>query len=170
MFKSKTRDIVISQAEHAKFSGVLASNWGNSNFDKPAFDFNSFVEGVKYHDIGYGEYDINPLGELNSEQWANLTLKGAKNKFDNPVTDIVAKLHLKRLLDKDDMFREEILSNIEKRVEESLLATIFSIKDFMWADRITDFCDWVSFNFFLKKILKEVLKSFHGKIHHQKQN
>ncbi len=32
-----------------------------SNFDKPAFDFNSFVEGVKYHDIGYGENDNSPL-------------------------------------------------------------------------------------------------------------
>ncbi len=148
------RDIVISQAEHAKFSGVLASNWGNSKFDKPAFDFNSFVEGVKYHDIGYGENDNSPLGELTLEQWADLTLKGTEIRFDNPVVDIVTKLHLKRLLDKDDMFREEILRNIENRIKESLRATKFSIKDFIWADRITDFCDWVSFNFFLKKNLK----------------
>jgi len=121
LFKSKTRDIVIPQAEHAKLSGILAYNWGNEEFDKPAFDFNSFVEGVKYHDIGYGEYDNSPLGELTLEQWADLTFKGTEISFDNPVVDIVTKLHLKRLLGDDNVkIRGEILNNIEKSVEERL--------------------------------------------------
>lgn len=152
MFKSKTRDIVIPQAEHAKLSGILAYNWGNEEFDKPAFDFNSFVEGVKYHDIGYGEYDNSPLGELTLEQWADLTFKGTEISFDNPVVDIVTKLHLKRLLGDDNVkIRGEILNNIEQSVEERLPETDNSLEEFMWADRITDFCDWVSFNFCLEK-------------------
>ncbi len=140
MFKSKTRDIVIPQSEHAKFSGAMASYWGNSNFDKPAFDFNSFVEGVKYHDIGYGENDNSPLGELTLEQWADLTLKGTKMRFDNPVVDIVTKLHLKRLLGDDRVKkRKEILKNIEQSIAESLLRTNNSLEEFLWADRDNKF-------------------------------
>ncbi|MBT8387632.1 MAG: DUF3891 family protein, partial [Ignavibacteria bacterium] len=131
MFKSKTRDIVISQAEHAKFSGVLASNWGNEDFDKPSLDFNSFVEGVKYHDIGYGENDNSPLNELNLEQWADLTLKSTEFRFDNPIVDIVTKLHLKRLLDDDNVRkRGVILKNIEQSIAENLLRTKNSLEEF----------------------------------------
>jgi hypothetical protein len=152
LFKSKTRDIVIPQAEHAKLSGILAYNWGNEEFDKPAFDFNSFVEGVKYHDIGYGEYDSSPLGELTLEQWANLTLKGTEIRFDNPVVDIVTKLHLKRLLGDDRVKkRKEILKNIEQSIADSLLRKNNSLEEFLWADKITNFCDWVSFNFCFEK-------------------
>jgi hypothetical protein len=156
VFKSKTRDIVISQADHAKFSGELASNWGNEDFDKPALDFNAFVEGVRYHDIGYGENDNSPLSELNLEQWADLTLKGTEIRFDNPVTDIVAKLHLKRLLGDDNVKkRREILKNIEQSIAKSLLRTKNSLEEFLWADKITNFCDWVSFNFCFENDFKD---------------
>jgi hypothetical protein len=146
------RDIVISQAEHAKFSGVLASYWGNEDFDKPSLDFNSFVEGVKYHDMAYGDNDNFPLSELSLEQWADLTLKGTEIRFENPVVDIVTKLHLKRLLADDKVkMRDEILYNIEQSINDNLPRTNNSLDDFLWADRITDFCDWVSFNFCLEK-------------------
>ena len=146
------RDIVISQAEHAKFSGVLASYWGNEDFDKPSLDYNSFVEGVKYHDFGYGENDDSPLGELTLEQWADLTFKGTEIRFDNPVVDIVTKLHLKRLLGDDRVKkRKEILKNIEQSIADSLLRTNNSLEEFLWADKITNFCDWVSFNYCLEK-------------------
>ena len=71
MFKSKSRDVIFPQAEHAKFSAELAKNWGNNQFDKPAIDFNAFVEGVKNHDMAYGDNDNFQLGELSLEQWAD---------------------------------------------------------------------------------------------------
>ena len=160
MFKSKKRKIIITQADHAKLSGVLAQNWGNENFDKPVIDFDAFVRGVTLHDIAYGDYDNYPIGAVSKEQWAKLTLAASKYRFENPVTDIVTKLHLKRLLNDDDMFKEEILCNIDKRIEESLRATKFSIKDFIWADCITDFCDWVSFNFCIEKEFEDTIEVY----------
>ncbi len=91
------------------------------------------------------------LSELTLEQWADLTLKGTEIRFDNPVVDIVTKLHLKRLLGDDNVKkREEILKNIEQSIAESLLRTKNSLEEFLWADKITNFCDWVSFNFCLE--------------------
>jgi len=78
-------------------------------------------------------------------------LKGTKVRFENPVVDIVTKLHLKRLLGDDNVKkRKEILNNIEQRIEERLPLTNNNIEEFLWADRITNFCDWVSFNFCLE--------------------
>ena len=81
MFKSKTRAVVITQAELAKLSGILAYNWGNEEFDKPALDFNSFVEGVTFHDIAYCENDNYPISAMSREQWVELTLKGANYRL-----------------------------------------------------------------------------------------
>ncbi|NNG25958.1 MAG: hypothetical protein HKM87_00415, partial [Ignavibacteriaceae bacterium] len=47
--------------------------------------------------------------------------------------------------------REEILENIEQRISVSLSRTNNSLEEFLWADRITNFCDWVSFNFCYEK-------------------
>jgi len=161
LFNSKIREIVIPQAEHAKLSGILANSWGNEEIDKPALDFDSFVEGVTHHDMAYGDNDNFPLGELSLEHWTDLTLKGTKVRFENPVVDIVTKLHLKRLLGDDNVKkRKEILNNIEQRIEERLLLTNNSIEEFLWADRITNFCDWVSFNFCLEHDFEDKVEMY----------
>ena len=98
MFKSKVRPIVISQYEHGRLAGTLAAMWGNDDFDKPVIDFTSFVWGVTLHDWHYGVVDNVPIGEANEADWLAMVRKGVDHWFDDPITDIVTKLHMRRLL------------------------------------------------------------------------
>ena len=148
MFKSKTRPVVIPQSEHAKLSGVVAFHWGNDDFDKPAIDFDSFIEGVSFHDWAYGAIDNFQIGNLDFDKWINLIEKGSELKFDNPVTDIVAKLHLKRLIDYDEFEgKENIVGKINSRINEILPKIGYTLDQFLWADRITAFFFFLAFSF-----------------------
>ena len=73
MFKSKTRSIIIPQSEHGRLSGILASLWGNESFDRPAFNFAAFVEGVILHDWNYGLIDTLSIMEADEEEWGVLS-------------------------------------------------------------------------------------------------
>ena len=75
--------------------------------------------------------------------------------------DIVTKLHLKRLLGDDRVKkRKEILKNIEQSIADSLLRTNNSLEEFLWADKITNFCDWVSFNYCLEKDFEDKVEVY----------
>ena len=50
MFKSKVRPINIPQYEHGRLAGIFALLWGNEAFDRPEFNFDSFVQGVALHE------------------------------------------------------------------------------------------------------------------------
>ena len=50
MFKSKVRPINVPQYEHGRLSGAFALLWGNEVFDRPEFNFDSFVQGVALHE------------------------------------------------------------------------------------------------------------------------
>jgi hypothetical protein len=148
MFKSKVRPIVVPQYEHGKLAGSLAALWGNDDFARPVIDFTSFVRGVTLHDWGYGVVDNLPIGQVDEAEWLKVIRKGAEHRFDDPITDIVARLHLKRLLKlRVSPGREELVRLIEKMVEEQLNETHFVIEQFEWADKITRFCDQVAFDF-----------------------
>ena len=142
MFKSKVRPIIIPQYEHGRLAGTLAAMWGNNDFDRPVIDFESFVRGVALHDWHYGVIDNSPIGEANEADWLAMVRKGVEYWFDDPMADIVAKLHLKRLLSGRNTSETEILINrIELRITERLPQTRFSRQQFEWADIITCFCD-----------------------------
>ncbi|MEZ4657972.1 MAG: DUF3891 family protein [Caldilineaceae bacterium] len=148
MFKSKTRRIVFPQYEHDHLAGALAVNWGNDLFDRPALDFNAFVQGVLLHDWQYKLLDNLPIIEAPEADWMAVTREGVYHRFANPVTDIVVKLHIKRLLSFDESpERSEMKEEIEKRVAARLPESGFTRAEFEWADRITRFCDQVAFDF-----------------------
>jgi len=161
MFKSKTRSIIIPQSEHGRLSGVLASLWGNEAFDRPAFDFAAFVEGVILHDWNYGLVDTLPIMEAGEEEWLAMAARGVHHTFENPITDIVVKLHLKRLLNSHDYpERQELVRVIDKHVAVRLPQTGFALADFEWADKITRFCDMVAFDFSFERPTTETIELY----------
>ena len=157
MFKSKMRPIVIPQYEHGRLTGTLASQWGNADFDRPAIDFAAFVRGVALHDWHYGILDNLPITEGSEADWLALTEKGVEYWFDDPTTDIVAKLHLKRLLSgRNTPETEALINRIEVRITERLPQTGYSRRQFDWADKITRFCDQLAFDFSFEAPTKNV--------------
>ncbi len=148
MFKSKVRPIVIPQYEHSRLAGSIALLWGNKNFDKPPLPFESFVQGVAFHDWHYGVLDNLAIGEADEADWLEMTRKGVHYWFDDPVTDIVAKYHLRRLLrGHEGVEMEQEINQLSLRITERIAQTEFIDEQFEWADRITRFCDSLAFDF-----------------------
>jgi hypothetical protein len=148
MFKSKVRAINVPQYEHGRLTGLLASLWGNEQFERPALDFASFVQGVTFHDWGYGVIDNVPILEAAETTWLEVVRKGVGNRFDDPTTDIVAKLHIRRLLAANlSPERQAYIDEIEGLIARRLPETGHSREQFDWADKITRFCDNIAFDF-----------------------
>ena len=158
MFKSKMRPITVPQYEHGRLAGTLASQWGNQDFKKPLIDFDSFVQGVTFHDWHYGVVDNLAIGESTEEDWLEIVREGVNFWFDNPITDIVVKLHIIRLLSGQvSTARESLMDQIEHRITVRLPETQFAREQFEWADRITKFCDRLAFDFCFEMPMKATL-------------
>lgn len=158
MFKSKVRPINVPQYEHGRLAGILASVWGNGQFDKPDLDEISFINGVVLHDWHYGPIDNLPIAEGNETEWLKMVRRGVELRFDDPIVDIVAKLHLKRLLSGRRVpTAEKFIEEIEFGIAERLPHTGFTREQFEWADKITRFCDNVAFDFSFER---EVERSY----------
>ena len=161
MFESKTRSIIIPQYEHGRMAGTLASLWGNENFEKPEIDFDAFVNGVTLHDWHYGRVDNLSIGGASESAWAALVQRGVDYCFDDPVTDIVVKKHIRRLLSGHTSAQaEKLKEGIENRIAERLGETSFSPDAFAWADKITAFCDMVAFDFAFEEPLKRKISVY----------
>lgn len=171
MFKSKIRPVVYSQYEHGRLAGTLARNWGNDQFERPPFDFDAFADGITLHDWGYGVLDNVPIGEASEEAWLEVVRQGLNTRFTHPVTDIVAKLHIRRLLSWDPSpVRERFINEIDEHVESRLRNAgikrvskgVLELKDFQRVDKITQLCDTISFDFCFEKPRKRALSVFAG--------
>jgi len=148
MFISKKRPIVIPQHEHGRMAGILASIWGNLDFDLPALNFEAFMMGVALHDWGYGLTDNLPIGDTSEADWLEVTRKGLRKTFEHPVTDIIVKLHLRRLLGfKQSETREKMIAELDETIGRRLSDSEHSLREFEWADRITNLCDFIAFYF-----------------------
>ena len=148
MFKSKLRPLVIPQTEHGKLAGALAFLWGNAQFDRPNIDFSSFVAGVELHDRGYGFMDTAPLLETAEETWLQLTRQGFYLPMADPSADLIIKLHLKRLTSYDNSPpRQTLLAEMARAIENQIEQHQLDREEFLRIDRITNFCDSLSFNF-----------------------
>ena len=168
MFKSKVRSINIPQYEHGRLAGTFALLWGNDDFDQPALDFASFVRGVALHDWHYGIIDNLPIGEAKEADWLATARQGVAYWFDDPITDIVAKLHLKRLLARHGSAETDELANqIELRIAERMPHTLFARAQFEWADKITCFCDQLAFDFSFEEPVEDRLSVFSEQNTHQ---
>ncbi|HET7313550.1 DUF3891 family protein [Salinisphaera sp.] len=148
MFQSQHSHRILTQVEHSKLSGLLAWHWGNRRFDRPALDFFGFASGVTLHDWHYGPMDNHPLGDTPPAAWQEIAERGVTLTYDDPVTDLVAKYHLRRLIgDPEDATTRALVGRLDAHIATQLEAHRLSASAFAWADRITRFCDEVAFHF-----------------------
>jgi len=150
MFRSKTRDIIIPQSEHAQFAGMMALNWGNENFDIPPFDFDSFTAGVALHDLGHGFFDVNEIGAMEDKQAYQADAALVACRLPDALADAVAHFHILRLLSNHSTYTD-LIERCEQIIEEDIKRTGIARDIFLWADRITQLCDYTSFDFCFEK-------------------
>jgi len=158
MFRSKTRDIIIPQSEHAKLAGLIALLWGNDDFDRPDFDFESFVGGVALHDEGHGYFDMDDIGGMEPDVELESMRRLVNYRLDNPIIDTVANFHILRLLHFDEERRSQLIVECEAQIAEGIEKTGISRDSYIWANRITWLCDLISFNFCFGEPLKSALE------------
>ncbi len=152
MFVAKEKQLCIPQFEHARMSFHLASLWGNSKFEKPTFDFDSFLKGVLFHDRGYGAFDDLDLMSLKQDAWIEIMQKGAFADFEDVIADIVVKKHIRRLIDGDGdeaaiQLKNKLDAILHLRIEQSGI----SPQAFEFADCITKLCDLISYSLCLEQ-------------------
>jgi hypothetical protein len=148
MFQSKNRSIIIPQYEHENLAGTLANAWGNQAFEKPALDFDAFVQGVALHDWHYGVLDTVSIGSASETEWLAAVQKGVAHHFENPITDVVVKLHIRRLLKSHTTpDARAMTARLDQDITTRLAQTPYSRQEFERADRITHFCDAMAFSF-----------------------
>jgi hypothetical protein len=146
MFRSKTRDLIIPQMEHSRLAGTIAALWGNDNFDKPAFDFVSFVAGVTLHDHGHGYFDMDDIGAMSPEEELDSMRRLVDHHLDDPIVETVANFHILRLLHLDNVWHQ-LIEECEHQIAAGITETQISRERYEWANRITWLCDLASFGF-----------------------
>jgi hypothetical protein len=144
VFRSTQRPVVYPQAEHARLAGVVARAWGNAEFPRPALPFDSFVRGVTLHDRGYGDLDEDAIGEVASDRWLSIMREGFEAQDGDPVVDLVAALHIRRLV---RGAQPAVEAEFEAGLAQRLAAAGVSEADAEAADVITNLCDRLSFSF-----------------------
>ncbi len=148
MFKSKRRAIVTPQSEHLRLVGTLALLWGNAHFDTPPIERSSMILGMGLHDRGYGFLDNLPIGGMRDEQWNEVARRGFYMQYSDIVADTIAKYHIRRLASHDQSAeRRALTAEFSQAIEAQLQQHHLSQALFDRIDRITDFCDKVSFDF-----------------------
>jgi hypothetical protein len=150
MFRSTRRAIVFSQLDHSRFAGALALAWR----DRPPLPFDSFVAGVALHDRGYGEHDDDDLETVADDRWLEIQRAGYAPRGDDPVADLVVALHVRRLIGEP---RDPPLEELRPRlydaagVDEDAAAA---------ADRITNVCDRIAFEFCFERAAEGDVRGF----------
>ncbi|RYX82403.1 DUF3891 family protein [bacterium] len=150
MFKAKHSNLIFTQYEHQKLSGVLALLWGNEEFEAPPCSFESFVKGVALHDRGYETFDNLSIGEISEEEWLKVSRKGFFLQYDDAIADVIAKKHILRLAQRSDHQDDESVALIEAMVasiEGLIRDKALDVNMLAFIDRITDLCDSISFDF-----------------------
>ena len=152
MFEHRRYPVTIPQYEHGKLAGHLASHWGNDDFDRPPGDPAPWIAGVTFHDWGYGLIDNVLVPGAPEPNWLAVMRQGVAFRFEHPLTDILVKLHIRRLLSwHPTPEREKLMAEIDQLVAQRLPETGLSLAQCRWIDGITRFCDFVAFDFCLGK-------------------
>jgi hypothetical protein len=161
MFKSKQRPIAIPQWEHQKLAGTLALLWGNAEFQRPPVPFDAFVTGIGLHDRAYGPLDNLPIGELPEEEWLALTRAGFEMAWADPIADLIAKMHLKRLTSYGSApARQAMIAEMSQAIQEQLQRHGFDVVLFERIDLITNLCDKIAFDFCFEAPAKGEVRIF----------
>jgi hypothetical protein len=147
MFRAARRAVVYPQAEHAVFAGMIALAWGNEHFPLPPLPIDSFVRGVALHDRGYGELDVDEIGSVAGSRWVDTQRAGFGNHDSNPVVDLVASMHVCRLVS-NAAETEAKSAHAEMTAELRRLCERAGVDESAAAaaDAITDLCDRIAFD------------------------
>lgn len=152
MFKSKQRPLAIPQWEHQKLAGTLALLWGNAAFERPPVPFDSFVMGVGLHDRAYGPLDNLPIGEVPEQDWVALTLRGFEIAWPDATADLIAKMHLQRLMRYGSSSpRQAQAAAMGRSIAAFCERHGLDRARFERIDRITHLCDRIAFDFCFEK-------------------
>lgn len=153
MFRSPDPNLILPQFEHSRLAGMLAWHWGNADFDRPELPLDSFARGVTLHDWHYGLLDNHPLGNYDQQEWLAIAQAGVDTDYGDPVTDVVAKYHLRRLMGKPELTTTaELMARLNRKIEQRTAESGHAPAAFAWADPITRFCDSVAFMFGFQKL------------------
>jgi Protein of unknown function (DUF3891) len=145
VFRSRRRAIVFPQADHARLAGTLALAWRDR---PPGLPFASFVRGVADHDRGYGEHDDDEIGAVASERWVGIQRRGLVPRGEDAVVDLVVALHVRRLLSsQDDEHERAAFAELQALLPSLFAAASLTSAAAEDADRVTNICDRVSFEF-----------------------
>jgi hypothetical protein len=145
VFRSRRRAIVFPQADHARLAATLALAW---RARPPGLPFDSFVRGVADHDRGYGEHDDDEIGGVDSERWVSIQRGGFTPRGEDPVVDLIAALHVRRLLSsQDNEYERAAFAEADALLPSLLTAAGVSVQEAEAADAITNVCDRIAFIF-----------------------
>ena len=151
MFRSRRREIVFPQREHARFAAAIAGAWSDA-FVPIRLPRERFVRGVAEHDRGYVEHDADEIGELPAGRWLAIQERGFAATHDDAVVDLVVGLHVRRLVSSGrDRGTSSVLAAMDAEVPALVRAAGVSAADARAADRVTDLCDRISFDFCLEE-------------------
>ena len=162
MFKAKKRNLIIPQREHARLAGNISIYWGNKIFDLPNIPLHSVVKGITFHQNGFSLLDTYPVKEMDDDTLLNVL----KNDFNVQMSDGEAglinmfhqfRLVSKRLITKPSEKFGELQKEFKIAIENKLRSSKYSKNDFLWADRITNLCDRISFNFSFGEEIAETI-------------
>src|SRR3954471_19444217 len=144
MFRSRRRNVVFPQAEHARLAATLALAWR----DRPPLPFGSVVRGVADYDRGYGEHDADEIGAVESERWVAIQRVGFAPRGEDPVVDLVVALHVRRLLSsQEDEHERAAYAEVDAVVPTLVAAADVAGAAAEAADAVTNVTDRLAFAF-----------------------
>jgi hypothetical protein len=151
VFRSRRREVVFPQREHARLSAALADAWSDV-FAPVRLPRERFVRGVAEHDRGYAEHDVDEIGQVSRDRWLAIQERGFAPTGEDPVVDLVVALHVRRLVSgSDDDGSRRVLIAMEDALPALVREAGASDDDAAAADRITHLCDRISFDFCLEE-------------------
>lgn len=139
MFRSRRREIVFPQSEHARLAAMLAAGAGAEP---------RVVAGVLWHDRGYPPFDTDGIGEMPPERWADLMRAGFAPETADPLVDHMARMHIHRLARNA---RPELAAELEPALPASLSRSGMTAEEAAAADALTELYDMVAFDFCLEE-------------------
>lgn len=96
--------------------------------------------------------DNLPIGSVPTYVWLETQKKGIEATIDDPIANIVSLFHIRRLLGYNKA--QDLIDLADEHIRQSLEKTDLQRDVFEWADKLTEWCDKVAFDF-----------SFEEKIH-----
>ena len=151
MFRSRRREVVFPQREHARFSALIAAAWSDA-FAPVRLERDAFVRGVAEHDRGYDEHDADEIGNLPPGRWLAIQQRGFAPTRADAVVDLVVGLHVRRLVTSSEAAdARRVLDTMDGRLRELVREAGVAEDDARAADRVTNLCDRISFDFCLEQ-------------------